>query len=108
MALNVITVLLFLYPGAAEGIPFGLQLCDQLPAFFFLRMGKDSSRGTADCWLYSVLITLKKCSGFVLTLIGCKEEHFCQYLPGSVSCTNLAVNIFDQAFHTGVKVKLLE
>lgn len=108
MALNIITVLLFQFPGVAEGFPFGLQLCDQLPAFFFLLMGKDSSWGIADCWLYSVLITLQKSCGFVLTLIGCKKKHFCQYLPSSAGCTDLAVNTFDQAFHAGVRVKFLE
>lgn len=96
--------------GQQKACYFGLYpraLCDQVSVFIFLHTRRDSSWKTADCWLYDFPLTLQKSCGYVHTLVGWKEELFCQCVSSTVSGTNAAVNTRDLIFCTRIKVKFL-
>lgn len=80
MALNTISILLLMFPWAAEGIlVWSLPLClAWWTAWFHISSSVGERFQLKNCWLlaYSIPLTLEKCYGFVLTRTGWKEEFF--------------------------------
>lgn len=80
-ALNIISVLSFMFPWGAEASPVcSLPLCPAWPMVSLCMWGNDLSWKTADCWLCSIALTLEKGCVLVLTCMGWKEDLFCRIM----------------------------